>query len=79
VTTVLAAHGRFSTFAYRHASWSPPARRFSAALHDRFAVVEKAPVIWTNLPPAFAYRAALPVQRRRYAGDAAALQDDGHV
>jgi phospholipid N-methyltransferase len=76
VTTVLAAHGRFSTFAYRHASWSPPARRFNAALHDRFAVVEKTPVIWTNLPPAFAYRAALPVRQRRYAGDAAALHDD---
>ncbi len=78
VTTVLAAHGRFCTFAYRHASWSPPARRFSAALHNRFAVVDRTPVVWTNLPPAFVYRTALPVQRRSHGADTAALRNRGH-
>lgn len=61
VTASLAAHGRFTTFAYAHAAWTPPARRFAASLRSRFAVVERTSVVWANLPPAFVYRAALPV------------------
>ncbi|WP_410669501.1 class I SAM-dependent methyltransferase [Amycolatopsis sp. cmx-4-68] len=61
VTAALAPTGRFTTFAYAHAAWTPPARRFAASLRSRFAVVERTTVVWGNLPPAFVYRAALPV------------------
>ncbi|SEF27466.1 Phospholipid N-methyltransferase [Amycolatopsis pretoriensis] len=61
VTAALAPNGRFTTFAYAHAAWTPLARRFAASLRSRFAVVERTPVVWGNLPPAFVYRAALPV------------------
>ncbi|WP_439383697.1 class I SAM-dependent methyltransferase [Amycolatopsis lexingtonensis] len=61
VVAALAPAGRFTTFAYAHAAWAPPARRFAASLRSRFAVVERTPVVWGNLPPAFVYRAALPV------------------
>jgi phosphatidylethanolamine/phosphatidyl-N-methylethanolamine N-methyltransferase len=61
VTASLAPNGRFTTFAYAHAAWTPPGRRFAASLRSRFAVVERTSVVWGNLPPAFVYRAALPV------------------
>jgi phosphatidylethanolamine/phosphatidyl-N-methylethanolamine N-methyltransferase len=61
VTASLTPHGRFTTFAYAHTAWTPPARRFAASLRSRFAVVERTSVVWANLPPAFVYRAALPV------------------
>ncbi|UUV29199.1 methyltransferase domain-containing protein [Amycolatopsis roodepoortensis] len=61
VTEILVPNGRFTTFAYVHAAWAPPGRRFAAALRDRFAVTGRSPVVWPNLPPAFVHRAALPV------------------
>jgi phospholipid N-methyltransferase len=74
VMAVLSPYGRFTTFAYAHTAWTPPARRFAASLRSRFAVVERTPVVWQNLPPAFVYRAALPVLsgRDRYGQPAAA-------
>ena len=48
--------GRFATFAYVHASWLPPARRFRSKLERRFSDVITTPVVWRNLPPAFVYR-----------------------
>jgi phosphatidylethanolamine/phosphatidyl-N-methylethanolamine N-methyltransferase len=74
VTAALAPNGRFTTFAYAHAAWTPPARRFAASLRSRFAVVERTTVVWGNLPPAFVYRAALPVTvgRTRHGQPAAA-------
>lgn len=48
--------GRFSTFAYRHASWLPQGRHFKSLLESRFAHVETSPMVWRNLPPAFVYR-----------------------
>jgi phospholipid N-methyltransferase len=75
VTGALTPNGRFTTFAYAHAAWTPPGRRFAASLRSRFAVVERTPVVWGNLPPAFVYRAALPVAvgRVRRGQPAAAL------
>ncbi|MFC3450923.1 class I SAM-dependent methyltransferase [Amycolatopsis speibonae] len=61
VAEILTPNGRFTTFAYAHAAWTPPARRFAAALRDRFSVTGRTPLVWPNLPPAFAHRAALPV------------------
>lgn len=74
VTAALSTNGRFTTFAYAHTAWTPPARGFAASLRSRFAVVERTRVVWRNLPPAFVYRAALPVEsgRDRYGQPAAA-------
>lgn len=61
VRDALSPRGRFTTFAYAHTAWTPPARRFARLLRSRFAIVERTPVVWRNLPPAYVYRAALPV------------------
>ncbi|MGW0796294.1 class I SAM-dependent methyltransferase [Streptomyces sp. NPDC002692] len=57
VTEVLTPGGRFSTFAYLHAAWTPPARHFTTELSRRFDRVERSAVVWQNLPPAFVHRA----------------------
>jgi phospholipid N-methyltransferase len=57
VTEVLAPGGRFTTFAYLHAAWTPPARHFTAELACRFDRLERSAVVWPNLPPAFVHRA----------------------
>jgi len=58
VTEVLAPGGRFTTFAYLHAAWTPPARHFTAELACRFDWLERSKTVWANLPPAFVHRAA---------------------
>jgi len=57
VTEVLSPGGRFTTFAYLHAAWTPPARHFTAELVCRFDRLERSKTVWANLPPAFVYRA----------------------
>ena len=52
----LAPGGQFLTFAYTHAIWLPTSRRFRRKLMQHFSRVEKTPIIWRNLPPAFVYR-----------------------
>lgn len=47
---------RFTTFAYSHAAWMPPARKFRELLDSRFSEVETSKVVWRNVPPAFVYR-----------------------
>ena len=61
VVQVLSPNGRFTTFSYAHTAWTPPACRFAALLRSRFSVVERTPLVWRNMPPAFVFRAALPV------------------
>jgi phosphatidylethanolamine/phosphatidyl-N-methylethanolamine N-methyltransferase len=56
VLAVLKPGGWFTTFAYVHAAWLPPGRRFRRRLQDGFTKVERTRVIWRNLPPAFVYR-----------------------
>jgi phosphatidylethanolamine/phosphatidyl-N-methylethanolamine N-methyltransferase len=56
VVGALRQGGRFATFAYPHASWLPPGRRFRELLTESFAAVETTRVVWPNLPPAFVYR-----------------------
>lgn len=58
---VLTPNGRFSTFAYVHAAWTPPARRFATELTARFSTVERSRVVWPNLPPAHVHRAVMPI------------------
>ncbi|MEV0486094.1 methyltransferase domain-containing protein [Streptomyces sp. NPDC050508] len=57
VTEVLTPGGRFTTFAYLHAAWTPPARHLTAELARRFDRLERSTVVWANLPPAFVHRA----------------------
>jgi phosphatidylethanolamine/phosphatidyl-N-methylethanolamine N-methyltransferase len=56
VLGVLRPGGKFATFAYSHASWLPPGRRFRGLLAASFVSVEATRVVWPNLPPAFVYR-----------------------
>lgn len=60
VTAVLAPGGVFTTFAYAHAAWTPPGRRFAAELRQRFGVTGTSRVVWRNLPPAFVHHASAP-------------------
>lgn len=56
VLKVLRPGGRFATFAYSHAAWLPPGRRFRKLLESSFKGVKTTGVVWRNLPPAFVYR-----------------------
>ena len=60
-TEVLAADGVFTTFAYVHARWAPPARRLHRALESRFDEVVTGRTVWANLPPALVYHCRRPV------------------
>lgn len=55
ILDVLAEDGVMVTFAYVHASMLPAARRLKAALENRFTRVERTPIAWKNLPPAFVF------------------------
>jgi phosphatidylethanolamine/phosphatidyl-N-methylethanolamine N-methyltransferase len=48
--------GQFIAFAYAHATLMPTARRFRQELAERFGRMERTPVVWRNLPPAYVYR-----------------------
>lgn len=54
--TPLRAGGVFATFAYSHAAWLPPGKRFRSLLDSRFSAVTTSQVVWRNVPPAFVYR-----------------------
>ncbi|MQA93822.1 MAG: SAM-dependent methyltransferase [Streptosporangiales bacterium] len=56
----LATEGAFTTFAYVHARWSPPARRFHERLREAFEEVVVGRTVWRNLPPALVYHARRP-------------------
>ncbi|RSN16205.1 SAM-dependent methyltransferase [Nonomuraea sp. WAC 01424] len=55
LTGALAPHGAFTTFAYAHARWAPPARRLRRFLGGRFEEVVVSRTVWANVPPAFVY------------------------
>ena len=52
---ILAPDGRFVTFAYGGMHLLPRARAFRHLLETFFDQVERTPLAWRNLPPAFAY------------------------
>ncbi len=54
--TVLKPGGVFVTFGYQFGNWLPAGRRFYEKACSLFESVEKSPVEWRNLPPAFVYR-----------------------
>ena len=47
--------GQFVAFAYAHAILLPTSRRFRRRLHEHFVRVEKTPIVWRNVPPAYVY------------------------
>lgn len=55
ISTVLAPGGRFVSFGYPFGRLLPRGRRFKQKLSSTFSKVETTPIVWKNLPPAFAY------------------------
>lgn len=55
VSRSLSSGGRFVTFAYGGIHLFPKARAFRQRLDKLFQDVERTPIAWRNLPPAFAY------------------------
>ena len=49
--------GVFATFAYWQGLLVPQGRRFRRILGDEFSEVTTTKTVWTNVPPAFVYRA----------------------
>lgn len=60
VASVMAPHAAFTTFAYVHALWTPPARRLRDELTRTFDEVVPGRTVWPNLPPALVYHARRP-------------------
>lgn len=60
IASVMAPHAGFATFAYRHTSWAPLARRLAADLTRTFDEVTVSQTVWANLPPAYVYHARRP-------------------
>jgi phospholipid N-methyltransferase len=60
VQAALTDDGCFTTYAYVHALWMPPARRLPRLLRTAFTHVAVSPVVWANVPPAVVYRARAP-------------------
>jgi phospholipid N-methyltransferase len=60
VASALPAHGVFTTFAYVHTRWAPPARHLLRSLHARFDEVVISRTVWANLPPALVYYCRRP-------------------
>lgn len=52
----LAPGGYFTTFAYLQGVLMPNGMSFRKRLSRMFSVVEKSPIVWRNVPPAFVYR-----------------------
>ncbi|NJC11425.1 phospholipid N-methyltransferase [Micromonospora profundi] len=67
VTAVLAPHGAFTTFAYAHTRWMPPARRLRHSLGERFEEVVRGRTERANVPPAFVYSCRRPYTPARRA------------
>lgn len=70
VAAVLAPNGVLTTFAYAHAAWAPPGRKFAEELKHRFGMTGTSRLVWGNLPPAFVHRATSPRASHRTAQDA---------
>ncbi|MEO3929078.1 methyltransferase domain-containing protein [Micromonosporaceae bacterium B7E4] len=79
VVAALPPHGVFSTFAYVHARWAPPARRLMRSLRSRFDEVVISRTVWANLPPALVYHCRRPHQRLPTAASPAGQGGSGHL
>ena len=48
--------GVFATYMCLNSSWYPQAKRFKEMINATFEQVDKTPVEWRNIPPAFVFR-----------------------
>jgi phospholipid N-methyltransferase len=64
VVAALADDGAFTTFAYQHARWAPPARRLHRTLRELFEEVVVGGTVWANLPPAVVYHCRRPIRQQ---------------
>jgi len=55
VIAALRPGGELRTFAYLGGPWLPAGRRFCRMARERFSCVDRGPIIWNNMPPAFIY------------------------
>jgi phospholipid N-methyltransferase len=55
VVAVMQPGAVFTTFAYVHARWTPPAQRLLHSLRSRFEEVVVSRTVWANVPPALVY------------------------
>ena len=55
VISALKPGGELRTFAYLGGPLLPAGRRFYRMARERFSRVERGPIIWANMPPAFIY------------------------
>ncbi|MET7335075.1 methyltransferase domain-containing protein [Nonomuraea sp. NPDC005650] len=62
VVATLSPHGVFTTFAYVHARWAPPARRLLRSMRSQFDEVVISRTVWANLPPALVYYCRRPAE-----------------
>lgn len=53
---ILRKDGVFTTFAYVQGAYLSAGRSFRKKIESLFSKVEKSPIIWRNLPPAFVYK-----------------------
>lgn len=60
IMDALVPDGAFTTFAYLHALWSVPARRFRDLLEESFEEVVPSRTVWPNVPPALVYHCRRP-------------------
>ncbi len=63
LSEVLAARGQFFTFGYLPGLLLRSGRQIPKKLNQVFSRVDKTPVVWRNLPPAFVYRCSGPMIR----------------
>lgn len=56
ITASLKPGGMFSSYVYLSGLWMPGAWKFRKLLRHSFAKVERTPIIWANVPPAFVCR-----------------------
>jgi phospholipid N-methyltransferase len=62
VAVSLRPSGAFTTFAYLHAIWAPPARRLRRDLERTFQEVVPGRTVWANMPAALVYHARSPAR-----------------
>lgn len=59
---ILKPGGHFATFAYIHGTMLPAGKRFREKLERHFDRVDRSPIVWRNLPPAFVYRCTVALE-----------------
>jgi len=63
VLAVLKPTGQFCGFGYLHAKWYSSTQTFHRRLRETFPAMHISPVVWRNLPPAFAFSCPLSVRK----------------